>query len=70
MSKKLKQLLNNKKVAYYNHDILAKRDVQREIKRQIQIDKALYKQKIESKMSQGNSKQAWEGITYNDQDSV
>lgn len=62
VSKKLQQILNKKKVAYYNNDLLAKRDIQREMKREIIADKALYKQKIEAKMSQGYSLQAWEGI--------
>lgn len=41
VSKKLKQLIRNKKAAYYNNDVLVKRDIQREIKRQIKVDKAL-----------------------------
>lgn len=62
VSNKLKQLLNKKKLAYYNNDVLVKRDIQREIKRQIKVDKALYKQKIEVKMAKGNLKQAWQGV--------
>ena len=41
---------------------IAKRDTQREIKRQIKIDKNTYKQKVEQNMALGDSRQAEQPI--------
>ena len=62
VSGKLKSLLNKKKLAHIHKDEIAKRDTQREIKRQIKIDKNTYKQKVEQNMALGNSRQAWQSI--------
>lgn len=35
------------------------RDIQREIKRQIQLDKLSYKQKLDASLASGNSREAW-----------
>ena len=46
MSKTLKNLKTQKKKAYRNQDDTASGDIQRQIKRQIQLDMYGYKQKI------------------------
>lgn len=40
----------------------ARRELQGQIKRQIQIDKRIYKQKIEASLASGNSRLAWQGV--------
>ncbi len=62
VSIKLKNLIADKKKAHRNQDETARRDVQRQIKRQIQLDKHSYKQKIEATLASGNSREAWQGI--------
>lgn len=62
ISNKLKHLLTEKKKAYWNQDDTAKRDMQRQIKRQIQLDKYRYRQKIEAMLVSGNILEAWQGI--------
>lgn len=62
VSKKLKSLLNIKKRAHFQKDETTMRNTQKEIKRQIKIDKHIYKQQMEQNMTLGNSRQAWQSI--------
>lgn len=62
VSKNLKTLINEKRKAHRNQDVAGLRDTQRQIKRQIQIDKYTYKQKLEESLIQGNPRYAWQGI--------
>lgn len=62
VSRSLKKLIIQKKKAYKNQDESARRDIQRDIKRQIQLDKYSYKQKLEAALASGNSREAWQGI--------
>ena len=62
VSGKLKNLSKRKKKAYQNQVEFARRDIQRQIKRQIQLDKLSYKQKLEVSLASGNSEEAWKGI--------
>lgn len=41
---------------------IVKRDIQRQIKRQIKLAKYRYRQKIEATLVSGNSREAWQGI--------
>jgi hypothetical protein len=59
--KNLQSLLNRKK-AVHEGDRQALRDVQREFKRQILVDKEAYKQRVERTLSSGNTRVAWQGI--------
>ena len=61
-SNKLKHLIIEKKKAYWNQDDTAKRDIHRQIKRQIQLEKYCYRQKIEATLVSGNPREAWQGI--------
>ncbi|CDQ57272.1 unnamed protein product [Oncorhynchus mykiss] len=58
VSKHLKLLLDRKKAVYAG----ALRDVQRQIKRQILVDKEAYKQRVERTLASGNARVAWQGI--------
>jgi hypothetical protein len=51
--KHLKSLLDRKKAVYTGGDRQALRDVQRELKRQILVDKEAYKQRVERTLSSG-----------------
>ncbi|KAM4537132.1 uncharacterized protein PAE49_021521 [Odontesthes bonariensis] len=62
VSNKLKHLIMEKKKAYWAHDDIGQRNIQRQIKRQIQLDKYSYRKKIEATLVSGNSREAWQGI--------
>ena len=59
---KLKKLIIQKRKAYRNQDEHTRRELQREIKRQVYLDKHNYKLKLEASLTSSNSREAWQGV--------
>lgn len=62
VSKKLKNLLHEKRVAHTQNNEIAKKEIQQEIRRQVKADKLAFKEKVQTAMASGNSREAWQGI--------
>ena len=63
VSKQLKKVLNEKKRAYFQTDLAARREVQRIVRSEIRKARESYKNKIEQlKFKTGDMRTVWEGI--------
>lgn len=62
LTRELKKLIIQKRKAHRNQDEHARRELQREIKRQLVLDKHKYKLKLEASLTSRNSREAWQGV--------
>ncbi len=62
VTKSLKHVLNEKKLFFYQGTDLEKRQVNKEVKREIRRAKMKYKASVEEKFIKGNIQSAWKGI--------
>ena len=58
----IKDLLNQKKMAFQNGDGERRRDVQRELKKTLRRAKVEYKKKVERQLENNNTKEVWRGM--------
>ena len=64
ISKDTKTTLNKKKYAFKNNlDKEAKREIQKEIERDIRIGKQKYKEKVQQHFTENNMKKVWDGMS-------
>ena len=62
ITKAVKDVINKKKQIFGQGDNIKLKEVQKELKRAIKMEKEKYKTKIEHKFTQNNMKQVWEGM--------
>lgn len=62
ITKELKTVINKKKRSYFIGSLLEKKDICREVEREITKAKIQYKSKIETKLGTGNMHTAWQEL--------
>ena len=58
----IKDLLNQKKMAFQNRDGERRRNVQQELKKTLRQVKVEYKKKVERQLENNNTKEVWRGM--------
>ncbi len=64
VSKSLKNIINQRNIAFNQGNITRSRELQKQVRREIKLAKVSYKHKVQSLLSTGNSRPAREGVKF------
>jgi len=62
VSKSVKHLINQRNISFMQGDAIAYNNLQKQVKRELKQAKLKYKDKVESHLSSGQSRPAWDGV--------
>lgn len=62
MSKSVKSLINQRNISFNKGDITRSKELQKQVKRELKLAKVTYKNKVQTLLTSGSSRPAWEDV--------